>query len=209
MSVSVSRWPLSVSKCPSATMCSVLLDPFGNRCPCCRMYPTFRAPETMTAAEQASLLRATTAAPRDHLLYSMALGTGLRLSELLGLNVGDVSPDGREVRRRVTLDPATTKGRRKGEVFLPAQLIPSYGNSCHGSGATVRRLSRTHLCSSPARVGGSRHAPPSGDSPGGNGGPVLTACTTSTRCGTRRSRTSTGPHGTCSWRRGSRGTRVR
>src|SRR5512143_2908130 len=88
------------------------------------MFPSFRAPETMTAAEQAALLRATAASPRDHVLYSMALGTGLRLRELLGLNVGDVSPDGREVRRRVTLDPATTKGGRKGEVFLPVRLIP-------------------------------------------------------------------------------------
>src|SRR3989442_15998433 len=90
------------------------------------MFPSFRAPETMTATEQALLLRATAAhpAPRDHVLYSMALGTGLRLRELLGLNVGDVSPDGREVRRRVTLDPATTKGGRKGEVFLPSRLIP-------------------------------------------------------------------------------------
>jgi integrase/recombinase XerC len=90
------------------------------------MSPRFRAPETMTAGEQAALLRATAAhtAPRDHVLYSMALGTGLRLRELLGLNVGDVSPDGREVRRRVVLDPATTKGGRRGEVFLPARLIP-------------------------------------------------------------------------------------
>jgi integrase len=75
------------------------------------MLPTFRAPETMTAAEQSALLRATADAPRDY-IYSMALGTGLHLRELLGLNVGDVSPDGREVRRRVTLDPATTKGGR-------------------------------------------------------------------------------------------------
>jgi site-specific recombinase XerC len=88
------------------------------------MFPSFRAPETMTAAEQAALLRATNDSPRDHVLYSMALGTGLRLRELLGLNVGDVSPDGREIRRRVTLDPATTKGGRRGEVFLPARLIP-------------------------------------------------------------------------------------
>jgi len=80
----------------------------------------------MTAAEQANLLRATAAhpAPRDHVLYSMALGTGLRLSELLGLIVGDVSPGGREVRRRVAFDPATTKGGRRGEVFLPARLVP-------------------------------------------------------------------------------------
>src|SRR6267142_4248877 len=88
------------------------------------MFPTFRAPETMTAAEQAALLRATASAPRDHVLYSMALGTGLRLRELLGLDVGDLSPDGHEVRRRVTLDPETTKGGRKGEVFLPKRLIP-------------------------------------------------------------------------------------
>ncbi len=67
------------------------------------MFPKFRAPETMTAAEQGALLRATAGhpTPRDHVLYSMALGTGLRLSELLGLNVGDVSPDGRQVRRQM------------------------------------------------------------------------------------------------------------
>lgn len=88
------------------------------------MFPSFRAPETMTAAEQARLLKATAAHHdlRDHVLYSVALGTDLRLRELLGLNVGNVSPDGRQVRRRVVLDPATTKGGRRGEVFLPARL---------------------------------------------------------------------------------------
>ena len=89
------------------------------------MFPSLRAPETMTTDEQALLLKATAAHddPRDHTLYSMALGTGLRLQELLGLNVGDVSQDGRQVRRRVVLDPATTKGGKRGEVFLPARLI--------------------------------------------------------------------------------------
>jgi len=88
------------------------------------MFPRFRAPETMTAVEQAALLRATAAhpAPRDHVLYSMALGTGLRLSELLGLNVGDVSPDGRAARLRIVLQ--VTKGGHRGEVFLPTRLIP-------------------------------------------------------------------------------------
>jgi len=40
--------------------------------------------------EKMGLQRATLglAAPRDHVLYSMALGTGLRLSELLDLDVG-------------------------------------------------------------------------------------------------------------------------
>jgi site-specific recombinase XerC len=89
------------------------------------MFPSFRAPETMTASEQARLLKVTASHddPRDHVLYSMALGTGLRLRELLGLNVGDISPDGWQVRRRVVLDPATTKGGRRGEVFLPARLV--------------------------------------------------------------------------------------
>jgi len=38
--------------------------------------------------------------------------------------VGDVSGDGSAVRRRVVLDPVTTKGGRRGEVFLPERLIP-------------------------------------------------------------------------------------
>jgi integrase/recombinase XerC len=86
------------------------------------MFHRFRAPETMTAAEQAAILAATQDAPRDHVLYSMALGTGLRLNELLGLNVGDVTTDGRTVRRRIVL--SVTKGGRRGEVFLPERLVP-------------------------------------------------------------------------------------
>ncbi len=85
----------------------------------------YRAPETLTTAEQARLLRVTgwCPRPRDHVLFSMALGTGLRLSELLGLNVGDVSPDGRVVRTRVRLRRETTKNGAKGEVFLPDKLV--------------------------------------------------------------------------------------
>jgi len=47
------------------------------------MFASRLAPETMTAAEQARLLKATAAHddPRDHVMYSMALGTGLRLRE--------------------------------------------------------------------------------------------------------------------------------
>ena len=48
------------------------------------------------------------------------LGTGLRLKELLGLNVGDVSPDGKHLRQRIVLE--ITKGGRRGEVFLPPRL---------------------------------------------------------------------------------------
>ena len=61
---------------------------------------------TLTAAEQKAILRVTAANIRDHTIYSMALGTGLRLAELVGLNVGDVfTPDGTpRVRVRPALD---------------------------------------------------------------------------------------------------------
>jgi site-specific recombinase XerC len=83
----------------------------------------------MTQAEQERLLEVTAEAPRprDHVLFSLALGTGLRLSELVGLNVGDVTPDGQRVRGRVRLRPETTKGRRKGEVFLPDRVVEKLG----------------------------------------------------------------------------------
>ena len=53
------------------------------------------APQTLTRAEQDTLLRTSATHPRDHLIFSLALGTGLRLAEIVGLNVGDAySPDG-------------------------------------------------------------------------------------------------------------------
>ena len=48
------------------------------------------SPQTLTADEQKLILRFTRHHPRDNLIISMALGTGLRLGELVGLNVGDV-----------------------------------------------------------------------------------------------------------------------
>jgi hypothetical protein len=103
------------------------------------MFPSFRAPETMTAAEQASLLKTTAVHddPRDHVLYSMALGTGLRLRELLGLNVSEVSPDGRQVRRRVVLDTTTTKGRPK-RGSVPTCPVPDEAEAVPGVEAESR-----------------------------------------------------------------------
>ncbi len=77
------------------------------------------SPTTLTADEQRLILRVTTDHPRDHLIISMALGTGLRLAELVGLNVGDVyAPDGTpKVRVRVRKEIA--KGGRAADVFLP------------------------------------------------------------------------------------------
>ena len=88
------------------------------------MYPRFTTPKTLTAQEQKRLLRAVRAhgSPRDRALLSLALGTGLRLRELRGLNVGDVSPDGGTVLWKVRLDPKITKGGRGGVAFLVAAV---------------------------------------------------------------------------------------
>ncbi len=42
------------------------------------------APPTLTAAEQKAILRATAANQRDHTIFSMALGTGRGLGEMVG-----------------------------------------------------------------------------------------------------------------------------
>jgi integrase len=53
------------------------------------------SPPTLTHGEQKPILHATRRNLRDHLVHSLALGTGLRLAEIVGLNVGDVyTPDG-------------------------------------------------------------------------------------------------------------------
>ena len=52
-------------------------------------------PTTLTTDEQRLILRATAENVRDHTIISLALGTGLRLAEVVGLDVGDVfAPDG-------------------------------------------------------------------------------------------------------------------
>ena len=82
------------------------------------------APPTLTADEQRLILRFTAGNVRDHVIFSLALGTGLRLAEIVGLNVGDVfAPDGTP-RVRVRIRAEIAKGRRAGDVFLPDKLLP-------------------------------------------------------------------------------------
>src|SRR5258706_9802903 len=89
------------------------------------------SPPTLTLAEQRAILRATTGNARDHLIYSLALGTGLRLAEIVGLNVGDVyTPEGRP-RNRVRLRPQIAKGGRVGDVFLPDALLAKFRRFWH------------------------------------------------------------------------------
>lgn len=81
------------------------------------------SPQTLTTADQRAFLDATAGHPRDHLIFSVALGTGLRLAEIVGLNVADVYfPDGTP-RTRIRLRPEIAKGGRSGDVFLPDALV--------------------------------------------------------------------------------------
>jgi integrase len=48
----------------------------------------YLSPPTLTREEQRALLEASACHSRDHTIFSMALGTGLRLGELVGLSVG-------------------------------------------------------------------------------------------------------------------------
>ena len=58
------------------------------------------SPPTLTASEQAAILAATAGHRRDHAIYSMALGTGLRLAESSASMWGTCS------RRTAPRDPA-------------------------------------------------------------------------------------------------------
>jgi integrase len=84
------------------------------------------SPSTLTHVEQNTTLRATNRHTRDHLIYSLALGTGLRLAEIVGLNVGDVYiPDGKP-KNRVRLRSEIAKNGRAGDVFLPDVLLAKF-----------------------------------------------------------------------------------
>jgi integrase/recombinase XerC len=83
-------------------------------------------PKTLTLAEQAAILTATgthKAGFRDHVLFSFALGTGLREHELAALNVGDVRGD-TGIRRRFPLRVFKKSNRdpRAQEAILPDAL---------------------------------------------------------------------------------------
>lgn len=67
---------------------------------------TGKSPRTLTEREQRLLLKVTgehRAGFRDHMLYALALGTGLREHELIALSVGDVFRDGKPKRRLLLL----------------------------------------------------------------------------------------------------------
>jgi len=83
----------------------------------------YLSPTTLTQTEQRAILRATAKHPRDHLIYSLALGTGLRLGEIVGLNVGDVFNGNGRPRTRIRIRAEIAKGGKAGDVFLPDKLV--------------------------------------------------------------------------------------
>ncbi len=84
------------------------------------------SPQTLTRAEQRAILRATARNQRDHLVYSLALGTGLRLAEIVGLDVGDIYTTDEKPKYRVRLRPEIAKNGRAGDVFLPDALLVKF-----------------------------------------------------------------------------------
>ena len=81
------------------------------------------SPQTLTRGEQKAILRATARNHRDHLIYSLALGTGLRLAEIVGLNVGDIYTPAGKPKNRILLRREIAKGGKSSDVFLPDSLV--------------------------------------------------------------------------------------
>ncbi len=82
-----------------------------------------KPPRTLTDPEQKLILKTTGEhrdGYRDHVIISLALGTGLREHELLALDCGDVFDEDGRARRRVTL-----------RVFVTAVLTPSRSAGGH------------------------------------------------------------------------------
>jgi len=89
-----------------------------------RRFPSLRPPKTLSKEEQMRLLALVSESghPRDSAILSLALGTGLRLMEVVGLNVGHVRAKTGEVVWRIDLPEGITKGRRGGVAFLPERV---------------------------------------------------------------------------------------
>ncbi|WP_342379464.1 site-specific integrase [Myxococcus stipitatus] len=83
-----------------------------------------RPARTLTESEQRLLLKVTgqhVDGFRDHCIYSLAMGTGLREHEILALDVGDVFDDAGRAKRRVALRvfKRSAKDPAPQEVLLP------------------------------------------------------------------------------------------
>lgn len=82
-------------------------------------------PQALTARELEALLQVTSVGDhrsqvrsRDHLLLHVLAGTGMRISEVLGLHFDDLDP----VTRRVWVRPISSKGGKGRYVYISATL---------------------------------------------------------------------------------------
>ena len=82
-----------------------------------------RRPRSLSESEHKAILRAAVGNLRDHLVYSLALGTGLRLAEIDGLNVGDVFALDGMSRYGVTILPTVNLASR----YHPGHAVPARG----------------------------------------------------------------------------------
>src|SRR3990172_6062619 len=77
----------------------------------------YLSPQTLTQDEQRAVLRAVAAHPRDGAIVSFALGAGLRISEILGLTVGDVFAPNGSPKARVRIRAEVAKGGMAADAF--------------------------------------------------------------------------------------------
>ena len=146
----------------------------------------YLSPPTLTTAEQLAVLRAMAGNVRDHVIISLALGTGLRLAEIVGLNVRDVFTPNGTPRTRVRVRKQIAKGGRAADVFLPDRLVPKLRKLWRLKKARATTSRRRRRCSATSQARGSRSGGSNARGRSGNGWPGLTGCTPFIACATAR-----------------------
>jgi integrase/recombinase XerC len=117
---------------------------------------TRRPPRTLADAEQRALLRASGKHAdtfRDHLLFSLALGTGLREGEIVALDVGDVRRADGRAKRSIELRHFARKGPRRGRGDGAAQIVHLPDGTYYKLDKFLRRRGRELAPSTPLFVG--------------------------------------------------------
>lgn len=163
------------------------------------------SPTTLTQAEQRAILKVMAIHPRDHTIISLALGTGLRLGEIVGLNVGDVYNGKGRPRTRIRVRPEIAKGGKAGDVFLPGKLVVKLRRFRRFKNSTAKGRNRRHHCFATSRELVSRNGGSSLRGGHGRSGRGSIGSIPFIVPGTPLLPMSTGPPETYSWRRGSPG----
>jgi integrase len=158
----------------------------------------------MTEFEQAKVLKVTgehARGFRDHVIFALALGTGLREHEVLALDVGDITDDGTTIKRRVTLRvfKRCTKRPAPQEIFLPDSMHYKLGRFLAWKKRRGESLAPRRRSLSPARAIGFQRAWRGPHSVAGSVALAWIAFTVSTRYATRPARISIARRATSAW----------